>query len=963
MRISSISENASAGSGKTTELVKRYIKLLYSGVSPEDIYCITFTNKATNQMKSRIIEVLESFAFEGLDGNLGYIVSELDIDDKKRAQKRFEKILNSIHQSAIHISTIDSFLLSILRSFTFEASVPYQFDIAGKSDEELMKREALKGFVDELYCNENRNLKNELFRFGDIAREKDIQKFFLNRLSAIFDIRAELKNIGTNENYETIQNRLNKRMDAAYQNMIKSKNALADFLKKRIDKIGKRSHSTLEKFFKESAPGRLASIFSKDITAMATYKKLIESSDSSDFENLWNRYKKSLGRYFEVRVESDETILLYLISIFERHYTQIIRRERKLSFADIQNATYDLLVAKRLYQYPEYIYFRLDCRFKHLLVDEFQDTSFMQWSVIEPIATELVSGVGTKDMPGSFFYVGDPKQSIYRFRGAVAGLFDYPSKLLGMEKKSLNKNYRSDRSLIEFYNKVFTRFSEVEKQFVYEPVEGNSSNEGYVYADFQNDYDNGRILDKIAESVKRAAEAGFALSDIVILTERNKEVDMVLRFLNEHGISATGETTSSLFDTNLAQIILSVLHYLRFPEPVLKEQIFARIKIANFEKKIAELKKMAGIYSNRLLIKRIIVLFNLDGYFYEDENLQKIFDVAFAADMDDKSAIFDDFLNRFEIMLKNSNKLNKKNDDSVKIMTIHKAKGLEFDVVILPIFSSVARGGGIILSRDKDFKVDSVFFSVTRAVAFYSRKLSRIYERERQNAFIDDLNRFYVASTRAKNALFLFGAVKKPVFRYLKEFLGGHYESGKLCCFAGKKEPVHAKANEPFLEKIKETKKSGSRDEIYGSLKERTFGEAFHFAAETIEGFEISKLDECMEKVRQKYGLLLSDSDISDIKTRMAKLLKDRGFTRLLEGKIFREKSFITDGAIRRIDLLIIKPEKIDIIDYKTHYSDLFLNRYKAQLSEYADIIKQIYSVRVRKLLVFVEDKIKILEC
>ena len=962
MQISSISENASAGSGKTTELVKRYIKLLYGGVPPDDIYCITFTNKATCEMKNRILYAVSRFADNRHcfgDEDIGHLLDGLDINDEKEAQKKFRRIFKTIHPSSIHIATIDSFLLSILRSFTFEASVPYEFDIAGSSDIELMTTEALRGFIKELYRAENRLLKKELFRFGKIAGEKDILNFFSRSLSSLFDIRAEIEKIDEGYDAKDFQQNFNEQLNESYLTLIKNKTRLFNFLRKNIDKIGKRSHAKIDRLGAEDLPKKLASLFNKEMTEVSTYKKLLQSLVSSDFICLWNRYKDSLGNYFEVKADIDRLILLHLIKIFEKYYNSAVRKYKKLSFSDIQNSVYNLLVADKLYQYPEYIYFRLDYRFKHLLIDEFQDTSFMQWSIIEPIARELTGGIGTRDAAGSFFYVGDPKQSIYRFRGAASGLFNYPSTALKMEKKTLSINYRSDRCLIDFYNKIFGKFASSSERFDYESVVGRSSKDGYVYADFEGDYDTEQILTKIVESIKEMSDAGFSFSDIAVLTEKNKEVDMIAQSLSSQCIPVSAETTSTLFNTDSGQIMLSILRYIVRPEQILKEQIVSCLSISDFDGKMEKIRKIVGIYNNSIVFSKAASLFDLESYFYDDDNLYKIFDIVF--DINKESVLFDEFADRFEAMLKNCNKLSRVKDNSVKIMTIHKSKGLEFNGVILPVFPVRAnRRSGIILSRDENFRINSILLSVNQNIINYSRKLNEIYKKEKEDEFIDELNRFYVTATRARHALFLFGSAGKPVFRQLKGFLGEVYRCGKPALI-GRPKIEYTDKPEQFLKKIQETDDSSTdKQEIFGSLKERILGEAFHFAMEIIENFEVSKIDNCMRKVRLKYELFLAENDFEKMKIRIINLLKNEIFRKLIQGQVFREKSFLSNGKIRRIDLLVIKPDKINIIDYKIHYSVPFMEKYRAQLEEYRLIAGEIYKLPVYCYLLFVEDHLKI---
>lgn len=910
-----------------------------------------------NKILDRLYEIAYRYDFSG-NNDLKDFLNNLNINYSEQTSNQFKKIYENSRQSSIHIVTIDSFLLSILKGFAFEASVPYEFDVADSEAVKKMLDETDSLFMQMLY--DNHSLRDNLFYLGSITGTKKIDMFLSENLNLLFNMRAELSDLLKDSDFGS----LNEELSRIGNLTIRNKDKLYEFLEDNIDSIGKRSRAVVDRFGATGRVEEFSNIFKKDITEVSTYKKLIEGDNSQQFANFWQLFKKSVGCYFEKKTEINQAVFMKLLLNYQTCYETVLTQHKSLSFADIKNSVYNLLVNRHLFSHPDYIYFKLDCRIDHLLIDEFQDTSVMQWSIILPIAEELISGIGTNDRQGSFFYVGDPKQSIYRFRGAASELFDKPLMIGNIAKKTLDKNYRSDHKIVEFVNSVFRNIAV--DGFNYEDVSAKSENDGYVYANLNDNFDEASIGDEIFRSVKQIRSAGFLFSDIAVLVDKNDQVDKVADYLIKHQVPAVSDTTSNLYHTDIGIMVTSILRYLIFPEPILKEQIVSYIDEFEFSSNIKEMKKIVGIYDHLTVLRTLILLFKLDDYFSANPNLYRIYDIAYK--VSGISTSYGEFVDKFENMLKSVNKISSSaSAGAVQVMTIHKSKGLEFDAVILPIFPTrVNNRHSLIVARDGNLKVESILLNLTKNMTNYSHKLKAYYDRELKAALIDSINKIYVSMTRAKHALYIFGK-EQGVYAQIKkvidknECVNGVYQKGRLTK-SEKKDNKKQDAVKFFKQIAEKDKKTQDIKPIEGELKSRIFGLAFHYAMEIVDDFDNADIKLCINKVRQKYMIFLDENEIDEIESRVKLLLGNKKFMQIIKGDRYGEKPFIDNGKESRFDLMIRSGSKITIIDYKTHYDLLTISNYKNQVSRYKEIADKVYGGHAAGYLIFVENEVLIYE-
>ena len=957
----SVALSASAGSGKTYALAGRVIKLIYHSIDPNQILCLTFTNKSTKEMKERILSNIQQMVYAP-SSKLKELINNLKIEGNfDTVSERFSNNYKNINLSSLNIMTIDAFFVNILKLFAFEAGVSFDFEVGAQEETNGVLSDAFSEFSKEIL--KNSALMSSIFNLTLFLNEKNPIDFIRKHVVPLMEIRSEIDGIHLQSSNDL------DRLESFKNAVEKNRKDLCAFLEENINLIGKGSRGKVKKFCAANNIDDCIKVFDKDLNANANFKKLPEN----EFAALWNNYKNSAAEYVEQKSEIRKTALLDTVKKFEKIYDRISNEKNILSFSDVKHMVFKLMNDSPMQYDKDYFYFKLDSRIKHMLVDEFQDTNFIQWSVLEPIVDEITSGIGTNEVLGSFFYVGDPKQSIYRFRDAESGLFNLPvikyrDKICA---ETLEYNYRSAKAVVDFVNRIFSSNQIKVMGFDYEQAMPKREEEGYVYVESNENFkkiENEELLHKIADKINYLKENGFSYSDIAVLVRKNSSVDTIAAYLMRNNISVLSETTSALFYTPAAVIIISLMKYILHPQDILKEQAASYCDISNFNEKIENIRNNINILDNFQVVLSIIKLFAVNDLFINDTNLYSIIDLAYSSSMNLSN--FEDFIDDFEIKLKSVNKKSGAvNENSVKIMTVHKAKGLEFNAVILPDIShKIQVGRNFIKVREDNFKLSDITAYTNKTDRFYSIKLRKIYDAEEKKNRIDELNNLYVAATRAKNALFVLGYEEKnSVFEIIKDILQKEiYEQGSL---THKGEAAGTAANnipEQFYEIkiLPPSKKDMQTEQNEGSFKSRIFGEAFHYTMEMIGKFDVNFADEAVDSMVQRYALYLNRDELEDISSRVYRLLNNREFLTLAEGKrIFKEKSFVDNKVLKRVDLMVIQDDKINIIDYKTHFDELFVNKYKKQVKNYCKIAYESYKMKVDGYIVYAEtDIVKIIQ-
>jgi len=579
---------ASAGSGKTFALARRYIELVVKRAGPDgedpvrNTLAITFTNKAALEMKGRIIELLKKISLDAYvsEDEKRSILSALTIrpkDAKAAAGKALDYIIRNYH--FFHVRTIDSFINTLLMGSALDVGLSASFTIEDS-------------FVDYLEYSLNKVLDAAGEDSGTAAVIKEFlaQYLFIENKEAWFphrDMLALLISLFSINN--TYGGSMIKSGITAGDIITKKREIVKSI--KRLHVLGqegtdKRFLDALAKINEDSEEGldigKLSRYFRRD--EYPVKKGFVLSPETAKlWKGIRNNIKKTV--WWEALSRFD-----CYIDMYERAYRAFkeLAVKKDVIFLEELNHEANRLFEKGALTIDE-LYYRLSARFDHVLVDEFQDTSILQWQNFRSIVAEALSTGGT------FFYVGDKKQAVYRFRGGDVRLFDAVGESLagfGLEKKRLESNFRSQRSVVEFNNFIFSRENlgrflganyQDEKDGPLSPshvkdilaiFEGADQavrpgyDKGFVRVERldaeDEDEDAGGARSKLIRLIGSLKER-FRYQDIAVLARSNDDVAKVTEWLIEEDIPVESERTLDISAHSLVNEIVSFLAFLNSP--------------------------------------------------------------------------------------------------------------------------------------------------------------------------------------------------------------------------------------------------------------------------------------------------------------------------------------------------------------------------------------------------------------
>jgi len=872
---------ASAGSGKTFRLANRYIALLNID-NPINILAITFTNKAANEMSERIIKFLNEL---GSDENVvNLICNELNIT-KDELLKKKNLLIKKFLINEINLSTIDSFINKILRKFSYFAGIRSDFEI-DEIDKELVFREFLKS-LDE----------NDFKRLIDFAKVEEKFKSLNNLFEELYEKDKELNNL-----------------------------KLDDSLIKIDDSDAKKAFNKLKEYILNSAESSKSAIkainldfyeipyttwFIKDSLKEYNYFKK-KTLYKEWFEDVLVELKTFFKSYFEYKEKLFFKNLFYFYSKYKEIKLNIKKEKNKYSFKDIEHLVYFLL--KELNLDKDFLYFRLDSKINHILIDEFQDTSITQWEIFEPLIDEIASGVG-RIKNRSFFYVGDVKQAIYRFRGGKKELFSAVAnrfKPVGLEVERLNKNYRSAKNIVNFVNEKFD---------LDEIAFKNES--GYVEVD-EIDEEKNKAFEAVLKKIEFLNKNGVKDSDIAILVYKNDDILTLAEFLQNKGKSVVTAKKAKVTSQQSVKAIISLMKYL--DNKNLKIQKLNFLSLIN--KKYDEVEIDIKIDRPIKMIKEILDRFDL----VDEASLKLLF-------YSQKFNTLKDFVNEIDNF---SQELPYKEFDGITLITIHKSKGLEFDnVIVLDRLSKEDSNKSNILFFYKEAKLKELKLKIKNR-EFIDNNYKDIIKSEEKLNFEDKKNIEYVAFTRAKNSLIILKKEKNSAFvtKLEKESFGKILPSTIKEKKEYKKIKIDLKNYGVQEIEINEEVEFSPND-----FRAIYFGNAIHFAfeCEDIEAVRNRFGDFCkIEEVKQQYNLA---------KTKLNQFLDS-----IKINNFYNELPFIYEKKLGRIDLLIEGEENF-IIDFKSAYPNDG-QKYINQINFYKKVVNNLTGKKTNGYLFFI-DKIK----
>lgn len=896
--------SASAGSGKTFALSVRYISLLFLDVEPSTILAATFTNKAASEMKQRVVSLLINLADKKVELSA---ISEQTGFSQEEILARQPEVLENFLSSTNFIVTLDSFFTSILRSASLHIDI--EPDFVTKDIDERVKED---NFLEEISAN---SLLSALVKLAMNIEDK--------RFLKIFDLM---------QNFYKIDPLLPKREYELVN--IKSIEVKIETQRERLHKLVLESGAS-KTAVKNFEPIAIKVLFKKTVFEKESllehrnYKKYVEKNPAIEEEFL--HLKSLLGEWANLK---EQVVLHNLFEVFDYYKNANIITAKQLgvlSFDDLSFFTYRLLHESIN---KEFLYFKIDSRFQHILLDEFQDTSTLQFLLLKPLIDELFSGVGQSEFQ-SFFYVGDTKQSLYRFRGGVEELFNSVATHYGITIANMDTNYRSSQAIVEQVNRWF------EPNMLNFPIAKykDGASEGYVEV-----RESEELVDEAIISLEFLLEKGISLTDIAFLVSTNKDGATIQEGCYSKGYATRLKTSSSLKHTPKVASLVAMVEYLFMG---LTLDSVALIQKIDRELEDMDLSWFHPFMQPVAVIHRLISQF---GYFQEDLNLLKL--LEFASDFSNIATFIEEFkLSRIDVA--SSSK------EGAMIMTIHGSKGLEFEhVILLDRFKGAAPDRSTLLyDYDESLHIKKIYYKMGGRENF-DASYEEILAKQKKLSAKDRMNVLYVALTRAVESMIVIRKPKDSIF----DPLGITPITIGSINTVSSVTPNITRADKITLTHYGVQEVLKEDDEEEKDYEAIIFGLALHYTLEMMSSFTIMGLAEAISATQNRYGLELNEKQFADIKNRILSLITHERFKKMLNNaEISKEQSLAFEEQFKQIDLLLTYDDSCMVLDYKS--SKKYQQKHQSQVGYYKKAIASITGKYTRGVIVYLlEDGVEFVE-
>jgi exodeoxyribonuclease V beta subunit len=887
--------SAAAGSGKTFALSVRYISLLFMGESPSSILAATFTNKAAAEMRQRVVDSLRNLGDN--EAFLQAVLVETGLSRDELFKKQPEVLARFLSHTS-YIVTLDSFFSSILRSASLELGLEPDFVTKTEGTDELEKH-----FLDEVQAE---GLLSNLVKLSMDIEDK--------RFGKIFDLM---------QNFYKVDPLLPKQKEN--DTVLAKQEEVCEVLRLKMIKAltdASAAARCMKQFETKSIKELFAkSLFEKETLGEHSWFKKVANDE---IEGLYAYLKIELAKWAEGR---EAIVLQSLFKIYDYYRNANISNAKSsgvLSFDDLTYFTYRLLhesISK------EFLYFKIDSKFKHILLDEFQDTSTLQFLLLKPLIDEIFAGQGQSDFR-SFFYVGDTKQSLYRFRGGVEELFDKVAKDYDVDILPMDTNYRSSKSVVAQVNRWF---ESTMKGYVPQKTPQGAS-EGYVEV-----VESEELIDEAVKQAKRLLDLGVNGDDIAFLVSTNKDGQTLQEACQHEGIEVLLKTSSSLKNMPKIAALVAMTEYLFFGE-----KIDAQAMLLNVGKSLDEVDVswFSAFMSPLQVVDKLVREF---GYFDDDLNVLKL--LEFASNYNDIPTFVEEFETSSIAVASNT-------VHGAKIMTIHGSKGLEFEYVILldKLTRKNSDKSALLYHYDESLHIDKILYR-TKGRENFDAEYADIMEERKISTAKDSMNVLYVALTRAVEGMIVIRKPKDSIFDALGMevmSVGGLRQAQPTESFSVP-EPVEGKVT---LTNYGTQETPEREDETEKDYEAILFGTALHYALEMLGAFDEMSVRVAMTALKNRYGQQLSVGSLDEMEKRVKALVADKNFQDLLVGaKVRKEQSLSFDGELKQIDLLLEYEDYNLVIDYKS--SKKYGLKHQSQVGYYKKAIGNITGKRTEGIVIY----------
>jgi len=767
---------ASAGTGKTYALTSRYLALLANDMQPTNILATTFTRKAAGEILDRVLKRLAVAVLAPEDARK--LATDIKNEDLRshHCQKMLKQLCDSLHR--LSISTLDSFFSRVAQSFRHELGLPTNMRVVDEGDP--LAVQLRQQAIDDLLADEDPIVLLDLLqRLHYDAPGRSVTQSIDDIITGLEETYYEAPNATLWQQYEYASPLEDKQVNALLEQL--EGLLSADLPKSPLKSLAKHHAEILNEDWKSFLSAGLAA---KVAAGEETYSRWVISPEVLDVISPLLEHARSSMIQQHARATQ---ATFDLLSRFTAHYSELREQQHVLLFSDMPRR-----LARYLSNADEQIlmdlYYRLDQRVGHLLLDEFQDTSIQQWSILEPIAMEIRSWAGGER---SLFVVGDVKQAIYGWRGGCADIFEHIEGALDLPSeaiKSLNKSYRSAQPILDTVNQVFGSLdgNPALKKLDPLPTEWQQRFEahtsahmdmpGYVelrtspasvQGDEVDDPDDltaghmGYAAQRIKAIVEQAPQASVG-----VLMRKNASVQQMIDLLRspEIGVHASGEGGVPLTDEPAVLAMLSAMQLADHPgnsaaafhvvnSPLGEVLGLTAIKGAQVVEVSRQLRTQIA---TRGYVDLIMHWASLLAPQCDERAVQRLSQLVELADRYEPFATLrpTDFVRYVSYAV-----VEEPSPAPVRVMTVHKSKGLEFDVVVLceldGLIARVGNNAVDVLRDSPTAPIEAVYRSSNETLRSLYPPLEEAWQQQRARRFDDDLCNLYVAMTRAANSLHL----------------------------------------------------------------------------------------------------------------------------------------------------------------------------------------------------------------
>ena len=814
---------ASAGSGKTFTLATEYIRLIVENpTSYKNILAVTFTNKATEEMKMRILSQLYGIwkALPESDSYLKKIVEKTGFEPKLIRDRAGQGLANLLHNyNYFRVETIDTFFQSVLRNMARELDLTTNLRIglndvqveelavdqliADLSTTDVILQWIMKYVMESISDDKSWNVISQIKRFGctifkdeykevcqELKRKMEEKGFFEQYTTQLREIKkaAEKRMIQIGESFFenlegeglSIDDLANKNRGIAgfFLKLQKGvfdpsiENATVANCLENPEKWCAKTHPQRE-FITSLAEGVLGDILRFAVAERPVQWKLYKSAD------LTLRHLNQLR----------------LLGSIEEKVRELNENNNRFLLSDTQQLLHALIEGSD----SPFIFEKIGTQLEHVMIDEFQDTSTVQWQNFRVLLDEAMS-----HEDGSNLIVGDVKQSIYRWRSGDWRLLNdieqqfYQQQI---ETLPLKTNYRSERNVISFNNHFFSQAAELEYQSqrdinceeaeqlkrayadVMQEIPERRKDAGEVYVTLlpTEDY-QAATLQLVADAISELRSRGVPQKDIAILVRMNNQIPMIAHYFQEQmsEVTIVSDEAFRLEASVAVKLLVSALRLLTHPDDLLtKAAIVKHYHIDVLKEQIEDNELLLstndlnqllpeGFLSQREVLltmplydlaERLHAIFGLEALNDQSAYVFAFYD-QLASYVNENTADIDSFLAAWDEGICGKT-IQSEETNGVRILSIHKSKGLEFDYVICPFcdWQLEKQSGNILWCQP----TEEPFSDLPLAPVDYSRgqMMGTIYEKdylhEHLQNTVDNLNLLYVAFTRACKGLYVFG--------------------------------------------------------------------------------------------------------------------------------------------------------------------------------------------------------------